>query len=818
MCLFVGWFLTPRDPEACMRSPEEPPVPPADPLRVEEQSRSIDQELIFHVENSPLAVIEWDHDLRVVRWSGQAEKVFGWTAAEVQGKRVFDWPFVHESDADAVRGLLAGTRVRPNTHSVLVCQNLTKAGTVIWCEWHNSVLTDPLGEVVSIQSLVLDVTDRKKAEATFRGLLDAFPDAMVIANPAGEIVLVNAQTERLFGFTRGELLGRPVDLLFPNRFRETPPAFWTDFFREPRTGQLMAALDLFARRKDGTEFPVEISLSPLEAPDGLLVSSSFRDITDRKTAAEALADGEARLRAALSSAQMLGWDWDLTTGRSNYSGDYASFFRLPADRDYTVGGNAWQAVHPDDIPWLDPLLHRVVQTGEDLNFEYRGRIPRADGVIRWFATRGQVFRGAGGKPARVVAVTTDITDRKLAEREREAFDKQLLDAQKWESLGVLAGGVAHDFNNILTVILGNAGLAARVLPEGSTAGPFLEQIEQACRRAADLCRQMLACAGRGPVPTGRTDLNRLIRDTAPLLEVPASRHTRTRFELAEGLPAVQADAAQVRQVLLNLVMNAAEAIGEAGGDVVIRTGLVDVAGDDPDTTYRLPPVPGRYIELSVADTGPGIAEAVQARMFDPFFTTKFPGRGLGLAAVLGIVRSHRGAIRLETAPGLGTTLAVLLPPAGMTASGSIPRATTRQAGSLTQVSIPGVAPIAVERAGLALVIDDEMYIREVAASTLEELGFEPVLAGDGPAGLDLFRRHRDLVRVAVIDMVMPGVPGDKVLEELRAEMPSLPAVLVSGYVDRRLTRSGAPTEFVQKPFHPDELAAALRRVVGIVEA
>jgi signal transduction histidine kinase/CheY-like chemotaxis protein len=437
-----------------------------------------------------------------------------------------------------------------------------------------------------------------------------------------------------------------------------------------------------------------------------------------------------------------------------------------------------------------------------MEYEFRGSVPAPDGSPRWFATRGQVLRDAAGKPVRIVAVTTDVTERRRADQEREAIDRQLLDAQKWESLGVLAGGVAHDFNNILTVVLGSAGLARKGLPQFSPAGAYLEQIEQACRRAADLCRQLLAYTGRGQNPVGKTDLNQLITDTAALLEVSASKAVAVRFELAADLPLVTADGAPVRQVLVNLVMNAAEAIGEMTGEVVISTRLKEITSTSP-AGYHLPPRPGRYVRLTVSDTGPGIPPDVRTRMFDPFFTTKFAGRGLGLAAVLGIVRAHQGGIAVETGTGRGTTFEVLWPVTG-TDSAALPCAE--------------LAPAPVRRsAGKALVVDDEMYVREVTASTLEELGYEPLLAGNGMAALDLFRLGQgDGILVAVIDVMMPGMTGDQLLGELRAINPHLPAVLVSGFTDRRVVKpdTGPRTEFLRKPFHPEELITVVKRVTA----
>lgn len=500
-----------------------------------------DRELAAHLDNTPLAVIAWDHDGRVRRWGGQAERLFGWSAAEAVGRYTFEIAPPHPDDlarvTEHVRDVLANRRPRVMMRN----RNLTRDGRVVWCEWFTSLVSDERGEPASFLSLVLDVTDRVATE-------------------------------------------------------------------------------------------------------------------------QALEWGETRLRQVLRGAGMLGWDWDFAASRVYATGDVGEYFGLPAGPDYTVGVAAWAPVHPDDRPAVAATIEESARTGGDFKYEFRGSAPGADGRDRWFSARGRTLRDAAGKPVRIVAVTAEITERVLAEQEQEALGHQLLDAQKWESLGVLAGGVAHDFNNILTVVLGSAGLAQRHLPPGSPAAPYLEQIEQAAQRGAGLCREMLAYSGRGPAPAGTADLSRVVRDSQPLLEVSTTHHARIEFDLALGLPAVRADADQVRRVLVNLVMNAGEAVGD-DGRVVVRTALAEVSGEEPAEYFRLAPAPGVYVMLGVIDNGPGITPEVMVRVFDPFFTTKFPGRGLGLAAVLGIVKSHRGGIRVETVAGRGTTFEVYWPPA-----------------------------------------------------------------------------------------------------------------------------------------------------------
>jgi CheY-like chemotaxis protein len=290
----------------------------------------------------------------------------------------------------------------------------------------------------------------------------------------------------------------------------------------------------------------------------------------------------------------------------------------------------------------------------------------------------------------------------------------------------------------------------------------------------------------------------LIQNSAALLGIPASKSTTIRFELSDAIPTITADPAQVRQVLMNLVMNAAEAIGNESGEIVVGTRLMEVPAGSV-AGYHLTPCAGMYVQLSVSDTGPGIVPEVRARMFDPFFSTKFAGRGLGLAAVLGIMRAHRGAIRVETEARRGTTVDLLWPAIG------------------SESSFPERDVVTSRRAGMALVVDDEIYVREVTASTLEELGYKTLLAADGHSALELFRLRPNEVQLAVIDVMMPGMTGDQLLEELRVLAPNLPAILTSGFTDHRVIKpgSGDNTQFVQKPFHPEELISTIKRMMGL---
>ncbi|MBA4191173.1 MAG: hypothetical protein C0467_24600 [Planctomycetaceae bacterium] len=514
-----------------------------------------------------------------------------------------------------------------------------------------------------------------------------------------------------------------------------------------------------------------------------------------------LARTEAWMLDALEGAMMLGWELNLLTNRWSTSADVPDYFGVPRGPDYTEPIHAAVVIHPEDFPMVLAKRQHAIDSGEPTRYEFRGRYPAPDGTERWFTTRCHALRDINGNPVRLLGVTTDVSDRKRADATRAALDRQLLDAQKWESLGVLAGGVAHDFNNILTIILGSAGIARKGLPPQSTAIPHLEQIEQASRRAADLCRQLLAYTGRGHVQAANADLNVLIRSSAAIFGIQASEAATVRYDLGENLPAVRADPAQVRQVLINLAMNAAEAVGDAVGEIRIATQSLNVT-TEANVGYHLPPSPGQYVRLAVSDTGPGISPEVKAHMFDPFFTTKFAGRGLGLSAVLGIMRLHGGAIRVTTAPG-NTMIEVLWP-------------AIREMPSVATLAVTATQP-APHAAAKALVVDDEMYVREMAVCAMQELGYESLVAGDGATALDLFQQNRGEVQIAVLDVMMPGMTGDQLLQALRVLQPDLPAVVISGFTDRRTIKTGpgTRTEFLQKPFHPEDLIAVVERMMKV---
>ena len=393
-------------------------------------------------------------------------------------------------------------------------------------------------------------------------------------------------------------------------------------------------------------------------------------------------------------------------------------------------------------------------------------------------------------------------------RERRHLEDQLRHAQKLESLGLLAGGVAHDFNNLLTGIMGNASLVLDMTEQDSPFRSMLGDIIRASERAADLTRQLLAYAGKGKFIVGPINVSELVRDISDLMRSSVPRTVELKLQLENDVPTVEGDASQMQQLVMNLILNAAEATAERPGVVKVVTGTRAIGAGDELAHFRPdPPAPGKYVMIQVSDDGCGMTEMVKAQIFDPFFTTKFTGRGLGLAAALGIARGHKGAIAVESAEGLGSTFTVLLPPVG---------ADLAEAGAQD-------APMEVPEAGrgAVLIIDDEDVVRHAARATLEHYGFTVFEASDGHDGADLFSRLHDRISVVLLDLTMPRMDGREVWRYIRRIRPDMRIVVSSGFEQSDAMRRFVEEpglHFIQKPYTANALVRSIQSVLERREA
>jgi signal transduction histidine kinase len=438
--------------------------------------------------------------------------------------------------------------------------------------------------------------------------------------------------------------------------------------------------------------------------------------------------------------------------------------------------------------------------------DFEETIVRGDGREVQALVSAVPLHDADGRLRGCVATIQDITAKQLANQAQLDFERRLQETQKLESLGILAGGIAHDFNNLLTGILGNASIARLELPEGLTSvRGALDSLEHSALRAADLCKQMLAFAGKGRFVVEPLSLSRIVRETSDLLGASILRRSALRVDVAEGLPAIQGDATQIRQVLMNLVLNAAEALGEQSGLIHVRTSSMYATAEYLDEfAHGDRPQPGTYVCLEVTDTGPGMDRGTLSRIFDPFFTTKFAGRGLGLAAVLGIVRGHKGVIRATSQPGQGTSVKVFFP--ALDQSATPPELLLK----------PARAPSAP---GAVLLVDDEEAVRSVAQRVMTRAGYTVVPAEDGARAVALVREQPGRFSVVLLDLTMPRMDGEEAFRQMRALRPDLPIVIMSGFNEQDTAQRFAGqglTGFISKPFTSAMLVSKLQAIVGSV--
>ena len=433
-------------------------------------------------------------------------------------------------------------------------------------------------------------------------------------------------------------------------------------------------------------------------------------------------------------------------------------------------------------------------------------ILRRDGETRFGLWNSANIYGEDGKTLiATVAQGQDITERKRAEEERRGLEAQMQHTQKLESLGVLAGGIAHDFNNLLMVILGNADMALQDLSEVSPARPCIEEVEKASRRAADLTRQMLAYSGKGRFVIKAVDLSEVVEEMAHLLKSSISKKVTLKMNLERGLPAIEADIGQLQQVVMNLITNASEAFGEGeDGLVTMATGMMECSREYLGRSC-LPEQPpeGNYVFVEVSDTGCGMDDETRERLFDPFFTTKFTGRGLGMSAVLGIVRGHKGAIIVDSEPGQGTTVKVLFLALDEQAEEPLEEGKSRDAEEW-------------RGSGTILLVDDEEAIRKLATHMLERMGFNVRVASDGREAVDVFRKHSSEIVCVLLDLSMPHMNGEQAFQELRRIKADVRVILSSGYaeadIESRFAGQGI-AGFIQKPYTSANLKAKAKKVV-----
>jgi PAS domain S-box-containing protein len=545
--------------------------------------------------------------------------------------------------------------------------------------------------------------------------------------------------------------------------------------RRGRTVGLVVALDGRVRQPDPNAEPLLELLADRVALE-----------LEREAYERALAGSEARYRQIVTCCQEGVWAIDLEARTTLVNEQMARLLGYTVEE--MLGRPLWDFMDARaQLAARANMARRERGVAERHEFRLRHR----DGHDVWTTMAASPLVDDAGVTVGALALVADLTH-------QHELEQKILHAQKLESLGVLAGGIAHDFNNLLVGVLGNAGLAMMQLPPGSPARETLRDVESAALRAAELTRQLLAYSGKGRFVVGPIVVNAVIEEMAKLLGAAISKKAVLRLDLARELPAVDADGTQIRQVIMNLITNASDALGDDAGVITITTGVVEADREYLRTTYLDDDVAeGTFVFLEVSDTGVGMDASTLARIFDPFFTTKTSGRGLGLAALLGILRGHHGTIAVTSAPGRGSSFRVLLPCGG---------------GHVADARQPSDRPAARRGAGTVLVADDEPAVRAIAGRLLELHGYSVIAAVDGLEAVRLFTEHADSIACVLLDMSMPNLSGDQALRAIRGVKPDARVVLSSGYseVDVARRSAGEPfTAFLRKPWTPAELLEAL---------
>ncbi|MFI5399821.1 MAG: PAS domain-containing protein [SAR324 cluster bacterium] len=742
-----------------------------------------------------------DPQSRFVLVNAGFARFYGLTPPQLQGLPSSELPGVPPAEAEAWS---EQDRKVVETGQPVLLREVRQSGPQgreVWVDLRKYPWRDDKNRVIGVVGVREDISERRHTEELVRAnrrllrtVFDTIPHLLYVKDVNSRYLMVNQAMADVYGLTPEAMAGT-YTLDMPNL--------------SPEQRQELLETDRMVIQSGTPVFQPEVPLSegargnrwyaitklPLRNAEGRIVGlvGMSEDITDRLRAESQHRMDRRLLRAVFDAVPFWLMVRD-TRGRATLAN------RCMA-RDYGVepedflGKVMEEDAHlkPEEKTALQAVAAQVERTLRPVAIPEIG-VTLPGGVVRLMRLVDIPLFDDAGKWEGALILAEDITERKRSE-------DALLQAQKLESLGVLAGGIAHDFNNLLVAVLGNASLALLKLQEDAPCREELRQIELAGQRAAELCRQMLAYAGQGPLEMQRVDVNLLVQEMAQLLKVSLPKGAAFQFRLEPDLPAVEGDPTQMRQVVMNLVINAGEAIGDKQGVITLTTGTQDCDQAYLSSSQAAPDAqPGRYVFVEVSDTGHGMAPATLSRIFDPFFTTKFTGRGLGLASVIGIIRAHRGALRVYSEPGVGSAFRVLLPMAGTASAG--------------QESVPGPRPWAA--GGDVLLVDDEADIRAVAEKMLTYLGFTVVQAADGQEAIRALRARRTPLVAALVDLTMPGMTGEELVRELR-RVQDLPVLVMSGYHERDVRNrfiGRQKTGFLQKPFTLSSLHAKMRDLLG----
>jgi PAS domain S-box-containing protein len=649
----------------------------------------------------------------------------------------------------------------------------------------------------------------RESGETFRRLFAESTDPILLLLQ-GRIVDCNNATLRLLkcGSKQQIVKKRPEDFAPPKQPDGRPSPY---LFKEMvqlcvRNGN--HAFEFTHAKSDGTLVPVETMLTLITIRGENHIHVVWRDITERKLAEEALRSSEEKYRSLVDSIP-IGLYRFTPSPEERFVMANKAMVKIygAASTDELMGVSAGEL-------YADPQDREALWQALEENGSVEGhevQLKRKDGSIIWGSISGTILRNSRGEIECFDGSVMDITERKLASEERMEMERRLLHSQKLESLGVLAGGIAHDFNNLLAIVLGNLEFAAGEIHGATPAHDCITKASLAARRAAALTDQMLAYSGKGRFVIKAMDLSVEVEENLQILSSSISKGVKLDLNLQDSLPPIYADEGQIQQVVMNLITNASEAIGDTEGTIAITTAVTRCTEEDLQRSQlEEKPEPGEFILLEIRDTGCGMDEETKKRAFDPFFSTKFTGRGLGMSAVLGIVQGHRGALELESEVGKGTTIRLLFPVAEPPEDLPVAEAYEPEKPQVAE------RPRLDAWSGTFLVVDDEAPLRELGEKVLARFGFDTITAVDGQEAVEIFEQHADDIVAVLLDLTMPRMDGVAAFEAMRRIKPDVKVILCSGFSEheamQRFSGQGL-AGYVHKPYRITVLREEIEKVM-----
>ena len=764
--------------------------------RPEVSSRQSERRFRIVFENAPMGIAIADLDGKFIEVNHAFYNLLGYSKDEVRHLSFFD--ITHPEDRKDTKRLSREVRSGKRDSYLQEKRYLSKDGRVVWAIVRATGVRDDAGNIAYWLGIMEDITERrmaeiavKESESRYRTIFNSANEAILVADiTSRKFRYANPAACELLRYSEEELCDIKVEDIHPQEAKkEVLERFKAQAQGEQLTGQHVPCL-----RKDGSQVYCDINAAVMLI-DGINCNVGFfQDTTARRQVEAALKESEEKYRSILENI-----------GEGYYEVDTAGNFTFFNDGIVNLLGYSHEQ--------LSGMNYRSMTSGETtekmyriFNDVYRTEQPSKISEFELITASGEkkpveisilLMRDRNGNPSGFRGIMRDVTDRHHAEEERERLTTQIQQSQKMEAIGTLAGGIAHDFNNLLMGIQGNVSLILLDKEKDQREYEYLKNIENLVLRGSELTRQILGFARGGKYRVKPTNLNLLVGKTADMF-------SRTKREITmhqsyhSDLWSVDVDQGQIEQVLLNLFVNAWQAMPE-GGDLYIATENITLATKDQDRPFDL--VPGKYVRVSVTDTGIGMEKNVQGRIFEPFFTTKEVGRGtgLGLASAYGIIKNHNGIIKVYSEVGHGTTFRLYLP-----ATSKPLQKETRNNGRVMKGS------------GTILLVDDEHAVAQVGKDMVEKLGYRVLLATGGEQALSIFCKHKKKIRLVILDMIMPGISGGETYDRIKALNPDAKVLLASGY-----SLNGQATEFmkrgcngfIQKPFNLRILSQKIREIL-----